>query len=143
MRRLGVFAALGLASLLAACASQPTAPVPSTPVAQPASEKPVFTQSGIASWYGRNHHGKTTANGEPFNMEAMTAAHRSLPFNTIVRVTSPAQNRTIKVRINDRGPYVDGRIIDLSARAARELGIAENGVAQVRIEQFTSDQTGR
>jgi rare lipoprotein A len=142
-RRLGVFAALGLAILLAACAAQPPTPVLTpAPVAQPA-EKPVFTQTGVASWYGSNHHGKTTANGEAFDMEAMTAAHRNLPFGTVVRVTNPTRNRTIKVRINDRGPYVDGRIIDLSARAARELGIAQNGVAQVRIEQFASDQAGR
>jgi rare lipoprotein A len=126
--------------LLSACASQQ--PAPTTPVATPAPapERPVFTQEGMASWYGKNHHGKTTANGEPFDMNALTAAHRDLPFGTVVRVTNLASQRMVKVRINDRGPYKDDRIIDLSAHAARDLGIADNGVARVKIEQFASDQ---
>lgn len=137
---------LSLAGLLAACAGQrPTpmapAPIPTGPEL-PAPEQAVFTQSGLASWYGRNHHGKTTASGEPFDMEALTAAHRNLPFGTVVRVTSAATNRTIKVRINDRGPYIAGRVIDLSARAARDLGIAKMGVGPVRVDQFASDQPG-
>ena len=124
--------------LLAACASQQKPAPP--PVAAPAAERPVFTQEGMASWYGENHHGKTTANGEAFDMNGMTAAHRSLPFGTVVRVTNLTSKRMVKVRVNDRGPYAEGRIIDLSARAARELAIADHGVARVRIEQFFSDQ---
>lgn len=106
----------------------------------PAPERAVFSQAGQASWYGQDHHGKKTANGEPFDMNALTAAHRNLPFGTIVRVTNMANSRTVQVRINDRGPFVAGRIIDLSARAARELGIGDKGVVPVRVEQYASDQ---
>lgn len=128
-----VFACL----LLAACASQQ--PRQPATVSAP-GEQPTFTQEGVASWYGENHHGKTTANGEAFDMNSMTAAHRSLPFGTVVRVTNLASKQSVKVRINDRGPYANNRIIDLSAQAARQLGIAERGVARVRIERFPSDQ---
>lgn len=135
-RRLRRIMVLSFAALLAACAGQ------RQPPAQAALERPVFTQTGVASWYGPDHQGKTTANGEAFDMGALTAAHRNLPFGTIVRVTNTTTKRTIKVRINDRGPFVPGRIIDLSARAARDLGITENGVGRVRVEQFSSDQAG-
>jgi rare lipoprotein A len=120
-----------LALGVAACSTTP----PPTPVA----EQPSFTQIGIASWYGRGHQGKTTAQGEPFDMNKLTAAHRTLPLDTTVRVTNLANHKTVKVRINDRGPYVAGRVIDLSARAAKQLEIAD-GIARVRIEVFTSDQ---
>ncbi|MBI2080524.1 MAG: septal ring lytic transglycosylase RlpA family protein [candidate division NC10 bacterium] len=89
---------------------------------------------GLASWYGREHHGRRTASGERFDMEAFTAAHRSLPFGTWVRVTHLATGRTVAVRINDRGPWVAGRVIDLSRRAAEVLGILGDGVARVRLE---------
>lgn len=89
---------------------------------------------GLASWYGREHHGKRTASGEFFDMEAFTAAHRSLPFGTWVRVTHLATGRAVTVRINDRGPWVGGRVIDLSRRAAHALGILGDGVARVRLE---------
>ncbi len=81
-----------------------------------------------------------TANGETYDMEALTAAHRSLTFDTVVRVTNLDNGRVVKVRINDRGPHAAGRIIDLSARAARELGISDGGTAHVKIERFASDQ---
>lgn len=136
-RRLRVILVLACVSLLAACASQQ--PRPAATVSTP-GEHPTFSQEGMASWYGSNHHGKTTANGEAFDMNAMTAAHRSLPFGTVVRVTNLTSKRSVKVRINDRGPYANGRIIDLSAQAARELGITDHGVARVRIEQYPSDQ---
>ncbi len=136
MRVRSIVMVLFVSALLAACASQPQrAPAPGA-----TGERATFTQGGLASWYGKSHHGKTTANGEPFDMNAMTAAHRSLPFGTVVRVTNLRSKRSIKVRINDRGPYTGGRIIDLSAHAARGLGIADHGVARVRIEQFPSDQ---
>jgi rare lipoprotein A len=138
MQHLNVIVVLMIAGLLTACANRQ--PPPSVAIA-PATGRPIFTQVGMASWYGKNHDGKTTANGETFDMDALTAAHRTLPFGTVVRVTNLATKRTIKVRINDRGPYAEGRIIDLSARAARDLGIADHGVARVRIEQFASDQT--
>lgn len=129
--------AVSCAALLAACAELRS----SQRSAQP-GERPVFTQSGLASWYGSAHHGKRTASGEIFNMEQLTAAHRTLPFGTVVRVTSSTTKRTVKVRIIDRGPFVANRIIDLSARAARDLGIEKLGVTRVRIEQYTADQTG-
>lgn len=92
-----------------------------------------FKQQGIASWYGKEFHGKTTSNGEIYDMYSISAAHKTLPFNTYVRVHNLENNRKIDVRINDRGPFVSGRIIDLSLGAAKELGIVENGTARVRI----------
>lgn len=90
------------------------------------------SQDGTASWYGPAHHGKQTASGQPFNQNALTAAHPSLPFGTQVRVTNLANGKQVVVRINDRGPYKGGRIIDLSRAAARKLEI--DGIAQVRVE---------
>jgi rare lipoprotein A (peptidoglycan hydrolase) len=104
-------------------------------------EHAIFTQAGKGSWYGRWHQGRKTASGERFNMFQMTAAHPSLPLGTIVRVTNPATGISVKVRINDRGPYYQGRVIDLSAAAARALGISNKGIARLRIEAFASDQT--
>lgn len=92
-----------------------------------------FKQSGIASWYGPGFHGKTTANGETYDMEAMTAAHKQLPFGSIVEVHNRDNGRKTRVRINDRGPFVRGRIIDLSKAAARDIGMLGPGTARVRI----------
>jgi rare lipoprotein A len=114
-------------------------PSPVRPVAT-ATERPVFSQVGLASWYGPDFQGQTTADGERFNMQAMTAAHRSLPFGTIVRVTDLGTGRVVKVRINDRGPMVAGRVLDLSKRAAGQLGITDDGTAPVRLQVFASDQ---
>lgn len=93
-----------------------------------------LTFQGIASFYGQGFHGRPTATGERFNSEAMTAAHRSLPFGTRVRVTNTRNGRSVIVRINDRGPYIRGRVIDLSTGAARVLGMIGSGIAPVRIE---------
>jgi rare lipoprotein A len=90
--------------------------------------------SGIASWYGPGFHGNRTANGEVYNQNALTAAHKTLPFGTRVRVTHTGTGRSIVVRINDRGPFVGSRVIDLSAAAARVLGMMGSGVAPVRVE---------
>ena len=90
-----------------------------------------YDQVGIASWYGPGFHGKRTANGEIYDMYAMTAAHKTLPFNTIVKVVDLDTGRSVVVRINDRGPFIPGRIIDLSFAAAQELGIVEKGIARV------------
>lgn len=92
-----------------------------------------FEETGIASWYGPGFHGRTTANGESYDMEAMTAAHKRLPFGSIVEVKNRDNGRTTRVRINDRGPFVRGRIIDLSKAAAREIGMLGPGTARVRI----------
>ncbi len=91
-------------------------------------------EAGYASWYGEKFHGRSTASGEIFDMNAYTAAHRSLPFGTRVRVTNEDNGRSVLVRINDRGPWVEGRIIDLSYAAAKQLGMLEAGVVRVRLE---------
>ncbi len=89
---------------------------------------------GMASWYGPGFNGRRSANGERFNQNALTAAHRSLPFGTKVRVTNVRTGRSVVVRITDRGPHIRGRIIDLSAAAARIVGVMQSGVAPVQIE---------
>lgn len=101
-------------------------------VTPPNQQGRVF-QTGEASWYGPGFHGKTTANGETYNQNDLTAAHRTLPFNTMVRVTNIRNGKSVVVRINDRGPYVGNRIIDLSRQAAREIDMIETGVAPVRL----------
>ncbi len=105
----------------------------------PITESKGFTQEGIASWYGKDFHGKTTANGEIYDMHAKTAAHKTLPLGTYVKVSNLENSKTIIVRINDRGPFVRGRIIDLSYAAAQELGIDIAGTASVRIEALDND----
>lgn len=92
-----------------------------------------FKQRGTASWYGKPYHGKKTANGEIYNMYGMSAAHKTLPLGTYIRVTNLDNKRKIEVRINDRGPFVRGRIIDLSYTAAKKLGIVGPGTARVEI----------
>ncbi len=91
-------------------------------------------RSGQASWYGTYHHGKTTASGERFNQNAFTAAHPTLPFGTKVKVTNKRNNKSVIVRINDRGPYAKGRIIDLSRAAAQKINMLNSGVAPVRLQ---------
>jgi rare lipoprotein A len=94
----------------------------------------VNTYSGNASYYAHRFHGRTTANGERYNMHAMTAAHKKLPFNTKVRVTNQQNGRALTLRINDRGPYIKGRIIDVSLAAAKKLGMMKKGVVPVKVE---------
>ena len=133
LSRRGIVAAFVSAALLAACQSLPT-PRPTR------DYRHGFSQIGLASWYGPHFHGKRTANGERFDMNGLTAAHRTLPLNSYVRVINLATSRSIVVRINDRGPYFADRIIDLSAKAARELGIKEDGVARVRIDLLSASE---
>lgn len=92
-----------------------------------------WRKEGRASWYGRAFHGKRTANGERFDMHAMTAAHRTLPFGTVLEVTRIDTGKKVRVRINDRGPYAKGRILDLSKAAAKRLDMLKVGVARVRL----------
>lgn len=92
-----------------------------------------YDQIGIASWYGPNFHGKKTANGEIYNQNELSAAHKTLPMPTIVEVINLENDLKLRVRINDRGPFVRGRIIDLSKRAAQELDVIRNGIARVRV----------
>lgn len=92
------------------------------------------TETGIASWYGYPYHGRAAANGEIYDMEKLTAAHRTLPFNTWVRVYNLDNSKTVDVRVTDRGPFVDGRIIDLSHAAAQDIAMIGPGIARVRLE---------
>ena len=93
-----------------------------------------YDETGIASWYGEDFHGKYTANGEVFNLNAATAAHRTLPMPSVVQVTNLENGRTIQVRVNDRGPFARGRILDLSRRSAQLLGFEGKGTARVRVK---------
>jgi rare lipoprotein A len=99
-----------------------------------AGSSPRRLKSGVASWYGPGFHGRRTANGERFNQHDLTAAHRSLPFGTRVRVTNLRNGQSVVVRINDRGPFSRGRVIDLSAQAARLIGVHSTGVAPVALD---------
>ena len=94
----------------------------------------VQTASGVASWYGGKFHGRRTASGETYNQHAMTAAHRTLPFGTEVVVTNEATGKSVVVRINDRGPFTGGRVIDLSHKAASQIGMINSGTARVTLE---------
>jgi rare lipoprotein A len=91
------------------------------------------SESGVASYYAHKYHGRKTASGERFDMNDMTAAHKTLPFGTRVRVTNVSNGKSVTVRINDRGPFVKGRVIDLSLAAAKKLDMVNAGVAQVRL----------
>ncbi|HLR89526.1 MAG TPA: septal ring lytic transglycosylase RlpA family protein [Balneolaceae bacterium] len=110
--------------LVASCGVLPRKPSPDTLA---------MIGEGRASWYGPEFHGKRTANGETYNMNQLTAAHRTLPFNTRVRVDNLENGQSVIVRINDRGPYIGNRIIDLSREAATQLGMIRNGTANVRL----------
>ncbi len=148
--RLACFAALALS--LAACSSAPSGSGESVPpgggkgiykVGQPyqidgtwyyPAEDWNYDETGIASWYGEQFHGKYTANGEVFDLNQVTAAHRTLPMPAVVRVTNLENGRSIAVRVNDRGPYARGRIIDMSRRAAQLLGFEGQGTAKVHVQ---------
>jgi rare lipoprotein A len=135
------------AFFICACASS-TSTSPPPPLIKPGHPKPYkvlgkwyqplphsegFRQSGMASWYGWEFHGKKTSNGEFYNMYAMTAAHKTLPLGTYVKVHNLENNRSVVVRINDRGPFVRGRVIDLSYTAAKDIGIVGPGTARVEV----------
>lgn len=99
------------------------------------------TQTGIASWYGDKEHNRKTASGERFNKNAYTAAHRTLPFGTMVRVTNLNNGRDVVVKINDRGPFIRGRIIDLSYAAAKSVGLVKSGVAKVKVDVLSTESS--
>ncbi len=157
----GVFVLAAFGALLAGCAEtelvthtakvigrdgrpQPSAPVPEgyklgAPyevfgVTYYPYHDPRFSEQGIASWYGDEFHGRKTASGEPFDMNALTAAHKTLPLPSTARVTNLENGRSLFVRVNDRGPFVNGRVIDLSRRSAQLLGIYGTGTAKVRVD---------
>ncbi len=95
---------------------------------------PSYDATGIASYYGKNHHGNLTANGERFNMNALSAAHTTLPLPSCVKVTNLRNNKSVILRVNDRGPFIKGRIIDVSYAAAEELGFIGAGLTEVRVQ---------
>lgn len=117
---------VGLVVLLTACTSS------RLPEEKPAM--PAYTEEGLASWYGEPYHGRATASGATYDMHAMTAAHRTLPFGTWIAVTNLENSKRVEVLVNDRGPFVPGRILDLSRKAATKLGMLEKGVARVRLQ---------
>ena len=104
-------------------------------------EEPYYDEVGFASWYGPDFHGKKTANGELYNMNALTAAHKTLPLPTFVKVTNLENGRSIVLRVNDRGPFVAGRILDVSRRGAQLLGFDKQGVTKVRVQAL--DENGK
>jgi rare lipoprotein A len=100
----------------------------------PLDAKPLWSETGIASWYGAPYHNRRASNGEVYDMHAMTAAHRTLPLGSMVRVTDLKTGSSALVRITDRGPFISGRVIDLSQSAASKIGIVQRGTAEVRID---------
>ncbi len=141
--------ALGAAALLAiaACAHAPSSPPPTPPPearaepapppaaeTRPAPEARPREQVGFASYYGHRFQGRRTASGERYDVARLTCAHRTAPFGSRLRVTDVETGRSVVVRVNDRGPFARGRIVDLSLAAARSLGIVKRGLARVRVE---------
>lgn len=118
---------------MAGCASRPSTATSTTASAKNKSWVG-FTEKGQASYYGSKHQGKKTASGEPFKQELKTAAHKTIPFGAMVKVTNVENEKSVVVRVNDRGPFVSGRIIDLSSSAFNEIGSTAKGVLKVEIE---------
>lgn len=136
MRRLLVGVMVGLGAL-AGCAPRATRPAREEEPEVVRPEKPpparAYLEEGLASYYGPGLAGRPTASGEKFNPKALTAAHKKLPFGTCLRVVNMENGRSVEVRVNDRGPFVKGRVVDVSTAAARQLGMMDKGLARVRI----------
>jgi rare lipoprotein A len=113
----------------------------STPTVEPVEES--WTEKGIASWYGEPYHGRRTASGEIYDMHQLTAAHKTLAFGSVVKVMRRDTGADVKVRINDRGPFIEGRIIDLSYAAAKKIDLDVDGVAPVKIKLIGRDEVAR
>jgi rare lipoprotein A len=128
---------------LPAEAGKTTLPEPSpSPEAEVTPEsKPLLVETGIASWYGAPYHNRRGSNGEIYDMNAMTAAHRTLPLGSIVRVTNLESGKSAVVRITDRGPFIEGRIIDLSQAAAKQIGLVQKGTGKIRVEVLKTPQS--
>jgi peptidoglycan lytic transglycosylase len=151
LRALGLFTALLIALLLAGCGGKKrtTAHVPPPPTQggestsaeagengtqQYENARPIYTETGIASWYGPPYHHRRTSNGEIYDQNGLTAAHRTLPLNSVARVTNVRTGRSAEVRITDRGPFIEGRMLDLSLAAAKKIDVWRAGTAEVRME---------
>jgi rare lipoprotein A len=128
--RRGALAALGLLAIIAAIAACAEKRGPTVPAV---SAEPGKRTVGLASWYGHRHDGRSTASGERYDMHRLTAAHRTLPFGTRLRVISVENGRSVVVRVNDRGPHVAGRLIDVSYAAAKALDMVGDGLARVEL----------
>jgi rare lipoprotein A len=144
--RKALLVAAAVTLLLTGChrkrvAQAPLPPPQSTTAPVSAAPTPESGETGLASWYGHPYHGRASASGEIYDMEQMTAAHRTLPFGTMVRVRDLDNEKSVDVRINDRGPFVDGRIIDLSHAAARAIEMIGPGTARVRLEILSAPVT--
>jgi rare lipoprotein A len=133
--RLGVFAIATICAMIAACAARPPAPLPPTPI-------PTSSLVGVASWYGPGFNGHRTSSGEVYNQEDLTAASTLFPLGTRIMVTNLSNGRAVEVAINDHGPYAKGRMIDLSYRAARVLGMIGPGTARVRMDVLSTPVNG-
>ncbi len=129
-----------LAALPASGAGKDNSLADAQPIDDSAPDVASFHQTGRASWYGWPFHGRKTASGERFNMKALTAAHRTLPLGSYVRVTVANSSKSVVVKINDRGPYVRGRVLDLSYAAAKVLGLQHAGTAKVEIEGLSRQE---
>jgi rare lipoprotein A len=125
--------ALGLAALLAVACSH-AGPRPSEERAAPSARPEQRVETGLASYYARGLHGRRTASGERYDRHQLTCAHRTHPFGTLLRVTDLESGRSVVVKVTDRGPFAEGRVVDLSWAAARALGIVERGLARVAVE---------
>jgi rare lipoprotein A len=135
------FSLVLLSLLVAACGKKKVKTARGRPAPKPSPPAVIGSvETGMASWYGHPYHGRQAADGEIYDMETLVAAHRTLPFNTWVRVTNLSNSKTIDVRIIDRGPFVDGRIIDLSHAAAQAVDLIGPGVAKVRLEIIAPPQ---
>jgi rare lipoprotein A len=144
MKRAVVLLAVNAAVILSSCAGSapfpvPSAPQPPAPVSAPtptAAPVQVFRESGTAAWYGSDMHGRKAADGSTFDREGLSAAHRILPLGTVIRVTNLDNYRTIDVRVSDRGPFVRGRVLELSYGAAKALEFVREGTARVKVESL-------
>ncbi|AKJ05612.1 rare lipoprotein A [Archangium gephyra] len=147
MRQLLVALTVGL-GLLAGCAPRATRPTaddekPDREVVRPDKSPPArgWLEEGLASYYGPGLAGRPTASGEKFNPQKLTAAHKKLPFGACLRVVNMENGRSVEVRVNDRGPFVKGRVVDVSLAAAKQLGMLDKGLARVRLYRC-ADKTG-
>jgi rare lipoprotein A len=131
------------AVFLASCANRTRANIPAPPSGSAKPARIGTTEVGIASWYGVPYHGRRTASGETFDMEQLTAAHRTLPFNTWLEVTNLSNGKRVDVKVNDRGPFLHGRIIDLSLHAARDIDMVRAGTVKVRLKVIAPPKVTR
>ena len=140
-RKLQSVVFLALLIALGGCAHRKAPPPTTVPEVTPA--RPGTVEKGIASWYGEPYHGRRTASGEVYDMHRVSAAHRTLPFGTLVRVTRRDTGQSVEVRINDRGPFIAGRIIDLSYGAAKRIDLDVDGIAPVKVEVLGRTEKAR